>query len=44
MRAKACPAAGDDIASAAKSLGAAQGTLRSALKAIFRKTDEKRQA
>jgi DNA-binding CsgD family transcriptional regulator len=37
-------AAGDDIASAAKSLGVSEGTLRGALKAIFRKTGAKRQA
>jgi DNA-binding CsgD family transcriptional regulator len=37
-------AAGDDIASAAVRLGVSQGTLRGALKAIFRKTGAKRQA
>jgi DNA-binding CsgD family transcriptional regulator len=37
-------AAGDDIASAAEGLGVSQGTLRGALKAIFRKTGAKRQA
>jgi DNA-binding CsgD family transcriptional regulator len=37
-------ASGDDIASAAEGLGVSQGTLRSALKAIFRKTGAKRQA
>jgi DNA-binding CsgD family transcriptional regulator len=37
-------ASGDDIASAAKSLGVSEGTLRGALKAIFRKTGARRQA
>ena len=37
-------AAGDDLASAAKRLGVSEGTLRGALKAIFRKTGAKRQA
>jgi DNA-binding CsgD family transcriptional regulator len=37
-------AAGDDIASAAVRLGVSQGTVRGALKAIFRKTGAKRQA
>jgi DNA-binding CsgD family transcriptional regulator len=37
-------AAGDDIASAAKRLGVSVGTLRGALKTIFRKTGSKRQA
>jgi DNA-binding CsgD family transcriptional regulator len=37
-------AAGDDIASAAQRLGVSQGTLRGALKAIFRKTGARRQA
>jgi DNA-binding CsgD family transcriptional regulator len=37
-------AAGDDLASAAVRLGVSQGTLRGALKAIFRKTGAKRQA
>ncbi len=39
-----CLAAGDDLASAAIRLGVSQGTLRGALKAIFRKTGAKRQA
>jgi DNA-binding CsgD family transcriptional regulator len=39
-----CLAAGDDLASAALRLGVSQGTLRGALKAIFRKTGAKRQA
>jgi DNA-binding CsgD family transcriptional regulator len=39
-----CLAAGDDLASAAVRLGVSQGTLRGALKAIFRKTGAKRQA
>ncbi len=39
-----CLAAGDDLASAAARLGVSQGTLRGALKAIFRKTGAKRQA
>jgi DNA-binding CsgD family transcriptional regulator len=43
-RAEARPAASDDFASAAKSLGVSEGTPRSALKAIFRKTGAKRQA
>jgi hypothetical protein len=38
------PAAGDDIASAAKSLGVAQGTPRGELKAIVRKIGAKPQA
>jgi DNA-binding CsgD family transcriptional regulator len=37
-------AAGDDIASAAKNLGVSEGTLRGAVKAIFRKTGARRQA
>jgi DNA-binding CsgD family transcriptional regulator len=39
-----CLAAGEDLASAAVRLGVSQGTLRGALKAIFRKTGTKRQA
>jgi DNA-binding CsgD family transcriptional regulator len=39
-----CLAAGDDLASASMRLGVSQGTLRGALKAIFRKTGAKRQA
>jgi DNA-binding CsgD family transcriptional regulator len=39
-----CLATGDDLASAAVRLGVSQGTLRGALKAIFRKTGAKRQA
>ena len=39
-----CLAAGNDLASAAVRLGVSQGTLRGALKAIFRKTGAKRQA
>jgi DNA-binding CsgD family transcriptional regulator len=39
-----CLAAGDDVASAAVRLGVSEGTLRGALKAIFRKTGAKRQA
>ncbi len=37
-------AAGDDLAAAALRLGVSQGTLRGALKSIFRKTGAKRQA
>jgi DNA-binding CsgD family transcriptional regulator len=37
-------ASGDDLGSAAVRLGVSQGTLRGALKAIFRKTGAKRQA
>jgi DNA-binding CsgD family transcriptional regulator len=37
-------ASGDDLAAAAVRLGVSQGTLRGALKAIFRKTGAKRQA
>jgi DNA-binding CsgD family transcriptional regulator len=39
-----CLAGGDDLASAAVRLGVSQGTLRGALKSIFRKTGAKRQA